>query len=86
MRRHLDDTVDQRGQEHARRDAVTETIGAGEKRVHFVRAHMDLGPAGFDCLRDAIASRGSSAASSAILAPDCSTRRMTSAGAMPVRR
>jgi hypothetical protein len=41
-RRELDDALDQRSSEDARRNAVTEALDAGEQRVHLIAAQVDL--------------------------------------------
>ena len=53
-RRELHDPLDQRSREHTRRDAVAEALDAGEQRVHFIGAQVDLEPICFDCFGDAI--------------------------------
>ena len=55
--RQLDEAIDQRRGDHARRDTVGKAAGAGEHSVHFIGAQMDLEPTGLECLGDAIKPR-----------------------------
>ena len=53
----LHQAFDHRRREDTRRDAVSEALSAGDQSVHLRGVHMDLEPAGLNCLEDAIEAR-----------------------------